>query len=108
MKVAVGIIALVLSMMALLQSCTLFGLSGMANDTAVQQSGAAGIVVAFLIFLGGAFAFGVPGFSALLFFAAFGLSFIAKENFPDMQLWGWVAAVLGMLISFSGGSKKKE
>jgi len=39
MKIAVGIIALVLSMVALMQFCTITGLSGITNDSAVGEAG---------------------------------------------------------------------
>lgn len=108
MKIAVGIIALVFSMIALMQSCTVTGLSGAIGQTGTQEAGAVGMLMAIAMFLGGAFAFGLPRMAQIFFLANFGLSFVARENFPDLQVWGWVAAILAFLLVFSGGRKSAE
>lgn len=100
MKIAVGIIALVLSMVAFMQSCTITGLSGITNDSAVGEAGALGMLTAFLMFLGGAFAFGVPRAAQVLLGLAFLVSIPARDEFPDMWVWGIIALVLAVLLSF--------
>ncbi|MBU3262205.1 hypothetical protein KPG71_19495, partial [Roseovarius sp. PS-C2] len=60
MKIAVGIIGITLALIALLQSCTITGLSGISEDQATGEAGAFGMMTAFLMFFGGAFAFGLP------------------------------------------------
>lgn len=106
MKIAVGIIALVLSMIVFMQSCTITGLSGLADDTASQEAGTFGMLTAFLMFLGGAFAFGVPRVATALLALAFLASIPAREDFPDMMIWGGVCAVLGLILSFTWDPKK--
>lgn len=100
MKIAVGIIALVLSMIALLQSCTITGLSGLANDEQVGQAGALGMLTAILMFFGGAFSFGLPGVARVLFVLGFLASIPAREQFPDMWVWGIASAILAGLLLF--------
>jgi len=106
MKIAVGIIGLVLSMIALLQSCTITGLSGLANDQAVGEAGAMGMVAAFLMFFGGAFSFGIPAVARVLFALGFLASIPARESYPDMWIWGIASAVLGLLLLSVKSSKK--
>lgn len=108
MKIAVGIIALVFSLAALLQACAVTGLSGAAGEVSTQQAGSIGMLVALAIFFGGAFSFALPKVAQLIFLAAFLLSLLAKKDFPDMQIWGYLAAILGVLLAFSSSSRKKE
>lgn len=100
MKIAVGIIGIVLSMVAFLQSCTLVGLSNIAREEAVEGAAALGSLTAFFMFLGGAFSFGLPGVARVLFALAFLLSIPARKEFPDMWVWGIASAVLGILLWF--------
>jgi hypothetical protein len=106
MKIAVGIIGLALSMIALLQSCAITGLSGLANDQAVGEAGAMGMVTAFLMFFGGAFSFGLPGVARVLFALGFLASIPARESYPDMWVWGIASAGLGGLLLFVKSTKK--
>lgn len=108
MKIAIGIIAIVLSFIVTMQALAVTGLSGMAGEESAQQSGAIGILIGLLIFIGGAFSFGLPRVAAALFIIAFLLSWIAKKDFPDMQLWGWVAAIFSVLLNLWGTPKNKE
>ena len=101
MKLAVGIIALVFSLVALLQSCAITGLSGAAGLKATQAAGSIGMLVSFLMFLGGAFAFGLPKVARIMFVISFGLSLLAKKDFPDMQVWGWLSLGLAVLLTIS-------
>lgn len=108
MKIAVGIIALAFSLIALLQSCAVTGLSGAVGQTSSQEAGGIGMLVAVAMFFGGAFSFGVPKVASVMFGAAFGLSLLARKDFPDMQIWGYLALILGVLLLLFSGSKKKE
>lgn len=108
MKVAVGIIALVFSLIALLQSCAITGLSGAVGETATQQAGGIGMLTAVAMFFGGAFAFGLPTVARVMFAISFGLSLLAKKDFPDMQIWGWLSLLLGVLLTFSSKSKQES
>jgi hypothetical protein len=107
MKIAVGIIALVLSMMTFLQSCTITGLSGMVEDTATAQAGASGMATGFLMFLGGAFAFGAPRVARVLFVFAFFVSIPAWKDFPDMRVWGIICLILAVLLFFQQKSPER-
>lgn len=100
MKIAVGIIGIALALIALMQSCTITGLSGLAEDQAAGEAGALGMLTALLMFFGGAFAFGVPRVAQILFVAAFFVSIPARENFPDMWVWGIISAALAVLLFF--------
>lgn len=108
MKIAVGIIALVFSMIALLQSCTIRGLSGMANDEQIGQAGALGMLTATLMFFGGAFSFGLPRVARVLFALGFLASIPARKHFPDMWVWGIACAILAVLLSFVKSAKVSQ
>ena len=98
MKMAVGIIGLVFSMIALVQSCTITGLSSLADKQDVGQAGAVGMLTAILMFLGAAFTFGLPKVARVLFALSFFASIPAREHFPDMWIWGIVSAILCVLL----------
>lgn len=101
MKIAVGIIGLVLSMVAFMQSCTIAGLSRLADDETIVEAGTFGMLTAFLMFLGGAFAFGLPRAAQVFFGLSFIASIPAREDFPDMWIWGIVAAILAGSLFFN-------
>ncbi|MBC6437980.1 MAG: hypothetical protein GDA52_07560 [Rhodobacteraceae bacterium] len=100
MKIAVGIIAIALGLVALLQSCALTGVSSVIEDQATQEAGALGVLTAFLMFLGGAFAFGLPRVAQIFFILGFLASIPARDNFPDMWIWGIISAILAGLLLF--------
>jgi len=100
MKIAVGIIGIALALIALVQSCTITALSGITEDQATGEAGSLGMVTAFLMFFGGAFAFSLPRVAQVFFGLAFLASIPARENFPDMWVWGIVSAVLAGLLFF--------
>lgn len=105
MRIAVGIIALVLSLMVFMQSCALTGVSSIADEQAMGEAGAIGILMAFGMLLGGAFAFALPNVAKIIFAIVFLLSFAAKTDFPDAAFWGYVSLVLGVLLAFFGEKK---
>lgn len=100
MKIAVGIIGLVLSMIALLQSCTITGLSNLANNNSVGEAGALGVLTSLLMFFGGAFSFGLPKVARVMFVLSFVVSIPARKAFPDMWVWGIASLILGLLLLF--------
>ncbi|WIV50718.1 hypothetical protein QQG91_13800 [Marivivens sp. LCG002] len=107
MKIAVGIIGIVLSFVSFMQSGLLTVASSVAEKQGVMQAGAVGMLMAFLMFLGGAFSFGVPKVALVMFIVNFLLSFVAKDQFPDAAFWGYVSLVLGGLLAKFGEPSKK-
>lgn len=100
MKIAVGIIGLGFSVVAFLQSFAVAGLARLAQDQKTGQAGSLGVLTAFLIFLGGAFACGLPKAARVLYVLGFIASIPARSTFPDMLIWGVVSLVLGVLLMF--------
>lgn len=98
MKIAVGIIGIFLSLIVLMQSCTITGLSGLTEDELTGQAGAVGMLSALLMFFGGAFAFGLPRVAQFVFLASFLVSIPARKEFPDMFIWGIASLVLAALL----------
>lgn len=108
MKIAVGIIGLVLSMIALMQSCTITGLSGLAKNTQFGEAGAFGVLTSFLMFFGAAFSFGLPKVARVLFVLGFLASIPARKTFPDMWIWGVACLILGILLMLSRDARDRK
>jgi len=94
MKVAAGIISLVFALLVFMQSCAV-GLGGSAlENQATEQAGGIGVMLAFMMIIGGAFAFKLPLVAAILY-ALGGLVGVAADQaaFPDLRVWS-----IGVLI----------
>lgn len=100
MKIAGGILGLLLGLLVLLQSCTVATTASLVGHEAAG-AGAAGVLVGLLFFVGGAFAFGLPIVSTIAFVLAALLAFLAASEFPDMGIWGGVAVALAALCFFA-------
>lgn len=109
MRTAVGIIALILGLMVFLQSCTVTMGSGLAQNEAMGQAGAVGVLVGVAFFIGGAFAFGLPVVSMVVFAVAsiMGFSAGADGQFGDLSIWGGAAAILSVMAFFAWRSQRK-
>lgn len=108
MKIAVGIIGITLGLIALMQSCTITGLSGIVEDEVTGEAGAMGMITALLMFFGGAFSFGVPRAAQVFFGLAFLVSIPARDNFADMWVWGIISAILAGLLFFHKKPKESD
>jgi hypothetical protein len=110
MRVATMAIALVLSMLVLLQSCTVSVGGSMAKNEGLAQGGAIGVLLALLYLIGGAFALGVPIISVVAFLLGglIALAVVASNPaFADLQVLGWVAIALAV-VSFFGHREKRR
>ncbi|MCV6574359.1 MAG: hypothetical protein OIF58_01350 [Cohaesibacter sp.] len=107
MKIATGIIGLMLGLLVFLQSCVVTAGSNLANDQSTMQAGSVGILVGLVFFIGGAFAFALPKAAMVIFALASGLAFLASMtgSFGDMNVWGFAAMILATMSFFS--SRKK-
>lgn len=108
MKIAVGIIAIMLSLLVMLQSCTVGTASHVVGDQMTSQAGAVGLFAGLLLFFGGAFAFGLPIVSACLFTLAGLLALVGASDFPDLKIWAFVAFALAGLSFLAWRSAKKK
>ncbi|MDD3783244.1 MAG: hypothetical protein ACOX46_11965 [Limnochordia bacterium] len=108
MKVASGILSLVLSLVIFLQSCTVSMGGAILAEEGTQQGGAVGLLVAFLFLVGGAFAFGVPKVSLVVMALAglLGMAAGATTPYKDLTIWGGVALALAVLNLFAGRKRK--
>lgn len=108
MKIAVGIVGILLGMLALLQSCAVTVGSSLTHDQATGGSASIGVLVGFLYFVAGAFAFGLPLVSAIIFGVAALLAFLgaSQGNFGDIGIWGGVGIVLAIGAFFAWRSGK--
>jgi hypothetical protein len=107
MKIAIGIIGIMLGILVLLQSCTIGAASHMIGNEAGGDAGALGILAGLLLFIGGAFAFGLPIVSAITFALAGLIAFAGSAAFPDLQIWGVVALAMAAMAFFAWRSSRK-
>ncbi|WJH38895.1 hypothetical protein N7E02_18335 [Aliirhizobium terrae] len=108
MKIATGIIAVMLGLLVLLQSCTIGAGSSLLGDQATADAGAVGIIAGFFLFVGGAFSFGLPMIGGIVFLAAALVAFTGVEQFPDLQVWAVLALVLAAMALFAWWSDRKK
>jgi hypothetical protein len=107
MKLAAGIIGLIVGLLVLMQSCALTGLAALDQDSALTDAGYVGIFTGLMFFVGGAFAFGVPLVGAVVFVFAALVGFTVASDFGDMQVWGLVALALATLSFCSWRSTRR-
>lgn len=100
MRIATFVIGLFVSLVILLQSCTIYGLGsigesfGSTEAGEISGSGAVGILAALAAFVATAFVLRMPTVSLLLYVIAALFGFAASASgFSDMRIWG-----IGMLI----------
>ncbi len=107
MKVATGTIGLIVGLLVLLQSCTLTGAAALGQNASMTEAGQVGMLVGFLFFVGGAFAFGVPLVGAIVFALASLLGFGLAGDFEDMGVWAVIALILGAMSLWSWRSARR-
>lgn len=109
MKIALGIIAIMLGILVLMQSCTVGTASHMMGDTTTGDAGSLGVLAGLLLFVGGAFAFGLPAVSAVIFTLAALFAFGGSAAFPDLKVWGFIslAMAVGAFFAWRSGKKKQ-
>lgn len=108
MKIALGIIGIMLGILVLLQSCTVGTASHMIGNEAASEAGALGLLAGLLFFIAGAFAFGLPMVSAVVFAIAALIAFGGSSEFPDLQIWGFVALAMAALAFFAWRSGRRK
>lgn len=108
MKIALGLIGLLISFIVMFQSFTIFGLSGIADNEAGTSAGAVGMLAGFLIFVGGALSFTLLRAAKFVFIVAGLLALLGKGAFPDLEIWAWAALLLGLGCQLAHRSEKKE
>ncbi|MGD9744326.1 MAG: hypothetical protein AB7V53_16910, partial [Dongiaceae bacterium] len=101
MKIAVGIIGIVIGLLALLQSCVATTAGRLAQKPEMVQAASLGVGAAFFTFIAGAFAFGLPLVAAIIFVLAALMAFMAAGAFPDMGIWGAVDIILAAMSLFA-------
>jgi hypothetical protein len=99
MKIAVGIVSILLSVPLLLQAAaaaTATGLQGQSSSSATGSQAAIGVLCALLFIVGGAFSFAMPKVSICVFAGAGVFGILGAANggrFADLYIWAVVAWV---------------
>ncbi|MDD4359351.1 MAG: hypothetical protein PHV50_02175 [Syntrophaceticus sp.] len=106
MRIASGIISLVLGFAVLFQSCAVAGLGSIVDPD--STIGAVGMLVGFLLLSSGAFSFQLPKVSVVIcIIAALFAGIEAMNEFPDMKVWAVLCLILAAMNYF-GARKPKE
>lgn len=105
MKIAAGILSLLLGLVVTFQSCAVSGLGAIAAPG--STTGALGTLVGILLIVAGAFAFGLPRVSMAISVAAAVLALIESSDFPDMRIYAVVCLGLAAM-EFAASRKPKS
>ncbi len=108
MKIATGIIAIMLGLLVLLQSCTIGAGSSLTGNQAMAEAGGVGAIAGFFLFVGGAFAFGLPMVGAIVFIVAAFVAVSGADQIPDLRVWAVLSLVLAAMALFAWGSDRKK
>jgi hypothetical protein len=109
MRVAATILGLVLSVAFAVQALAGNALGSIANDEATVEATSVGLVAAFLMLLGGAFAYGLPVVAAVLFALSGLFALAGRADYPDLAWWSGVAFVLaGVALLGWVGKRRAE
>jgi uncharacterized membrane protein YhaH (DUF805 family) len=110
MRIAMLIIALCLTMIVGMQSCTVMMGGGLSENEDMAGGGAVGLLIALLFVLGAAFALGAPKVSMWLFGVAAGMAFLVAQSsgFSDLNLWGVVSAALAVMSHLGARELKPQ
>ena len=111
MKIATGIISLVLMLIIAVQSMVIGVGGNITHNTGYSQGGSVGLLVAFLFLVAGAFAFGKPVVSMVTFVvsALLGFAVAASTGYGDMNVWAIVALLLsGLSFAAWRGDRRRK
>jgi len=108
MKIASGIISLVLGVIILLQSVIVEFGGTVFGEKSASQGGSVGILVALLFIIGGAFAFRLPKVAMIFSIIAciFAIAVGSTTTFKDMIIWGVLALIFAIMEYFAGRKKQ--
>lgn len=106
MRIAAGIISLILGAMILFQSCAVGGLGAIVAPE--SKAGALGMFTGFLLLIAGAFAFQLPKVAMIVSVVAAIFAFAESANdFKDMKVWGVFCLGLAVMEFFAARKPKK-
>lgn len=105
MRIAAGIISLVIGFAVLFQSCAVAGLGSLVSPD--STTGAIGMLVGFLLLISGAFSFQLPKVSVVIcVIAACFAGLEAMNDFPDMKIWAVICLLLAVMNYFAARKPK--
>lgn len=109
MRIATGVIALVIMLVVGVQSCMVTGLGSLGQDEDLAGGGAIGVLVGFLFLLGGAFSFARPKISMVVFGIAALFGFIGSTTgFSDLSVYAWASLILACMSYFGDKELRKK
>ena len=107
MKIAAGLISMFLGLLVLVQSCAVAATARLGTSAQIADEASVGIMVGFLIFVAGAFAFGLPTVSTVILVLAGLLGLGSSSAYADMGIWAVVALMLAGLSGLAARSQRR-
>ena len=108
MRIAVLILGLFLSTALFFQAFLGNVLGDAANNEALQQAGALGVLMAFLWLIAVALVIPFPRVSTGLFAFSILPGLGGMSDYPDLQIWSVIAAVLAVMSYFGYRGKRGQ
>ncbi|MCT4553231.1 MAG: hypothetical protein N4A53_00935 [Pelagimonas sp.] len=108
MKIALGIVGILLSLIVMMQSCTITGLSGLADNAETGAAGAIGLISGFIFFVAAALSFSLPRAAGVTFLLSALLASAGAQDFPDLAIWAAIAGVMGVMAFLTGYLAKRK
>lgn len=107
MRIATGILSIIMSIVVFLQTAIVGGLSDAVGDEDSSSAAAVGLLGGFLWLVSGALVFAFPAISMILYIVASVLFFAGTADFPDLGIYGVVSLAFAVM-SFLGWRGKKK
>lgn len=104
MKVAAGVVSLVLGAVILFQSCAVVGLGAIVDPKSTTGMMGAGVGV--LLMVGGAFAFKLPKVAMVFSVLSGLLALMENADFKDMRIWAIVCFGIAAMEFFAARKPK--
>lgn len=104
MRVAAGVVSLVLGAVILFQSCAVAGLGTLIEPE--SGTGFSGMLVGILLMVGGGFAFRLPKVAMVISVLAGLAALMENADFKDMRIWAVVCLGLAVLEFFAARKPK--
>ncbi|ETA72692.1 hypothetical protein MesloDRAFT_1573 [Mesorhizobium japonicum R7A] len=92
---------MLLGLVSMLQSCAVATGGSITSNHDLAGAGSVGVFVGLLFFVGGAFAFGLPLVSGIIFVVGSLFAFIAASAFTDMKIWAFADLILAAMAFFA-------
>lgn len=107
MRIATGILSIVLTFLIGFQSCAVYVGGSLGDEKEMAGGGAVGMLIALLYLIAGSFSFKKPVVSKYIFIVCAIFGFLAgSSGFSDLYIWGGSSVILA-IMSYSAQGKEE-